>query len=234
MGFNILNIVESVILLFITLLIFTFTYLIYKRTEGASLAYKKWATATLVLFFARITFLIIFILDGFEVISSIQKEGMKNIGRGINIAGYFFLPIGAIYLSKDMGFREINQKFIQNLKLVFFTSIIIICSFFFFLLVILETDTFSKLSISTFNLLNSIVFAFTIYHFRPIQKQLKDTNSCWNILYVGLFAAFGNDFAGIFTYLSFYIELLSIILQLIMALCFIFGFYKLAKLVEAI
>ncbi len=232
MAYDVLYILSNSILWIIQFFIFIICFDIYKNTKGASLAYKKWATGLFLLLLGSTIYLIFgVVFEANETSTRDINEFHKILGHAIEGFGYFYLPVGIMYLSKDMGFGKVNEDTIRKSQIIFFGAIISI-----FLILMSSIIYFSIIKIIgiSYRIIYLVIWVFTIYYFRDIYSMLKGTNKCWLYLYIGLFAAFFNALTRILFYFIPIFDYISVVFQLILAIGFIGGFLKLAKMVEAI
>lgn len=217
---------------FVTFLIFLICFLIYKNTKGASIAYKIWGKAVFIVFFATVVSIISGIAFGCnDTDPNLKNEIHTVVVHTIKAFGYFYIPIGIMYFSKDLGFVEIDKNIIQKIKIGFFS----IVSFIFTLLIVLIPITnVIPLSNAIFNSLYVTLWCYMIYYYIPVYKHLKSTNICWLLIFIGIFGGLVSDLSVLVTLLVPEIKALVDIGQLVMAVGFIFGFFKLGKMVEAI
>ena len=215
----------------ISFTVFFISYRIYSHTEGASLAYKKWAIGTFLSFLAVFMYLLIGLI-GSDNFSS-EFIAIKNIIGNVLISlGYFYFPIGVMYLSKDIGIGTVNEVTIKKIQKIFFGFIFLFCLSLAFTIPFKDIRNESRIF---FNTLYSIIWIFTISRYAHVYPTLKQitNNRCWTLLYVGIIGAFLNDFLTVIDCLTgtslFYIILAS---QLMMAVGIIFAFFMLAKMLN--
>ncbi len=235
MGLDVTYIISNFILLIVELVIFTFSLLIYKNTKGASLAYKKWAIATGTLLIAALIHIIGGLAFGLsEEGSSNLNEFQKLISGVITLLAYFYIPVGVMYLSKDMNFSDLNEKKIKNYKLMFFLIIFLINIF---LGIFIPFFKIRKILGIIHAILYTFVWIFALNFFATLYKKMMDItgNNCWLYLYIAIWAGlFNNIFLLMqFLILSWFV-LFVLLIRVVMAIAFIFGFLKLAKMLKVI
>ncbi len=223
----------SLIMLIISIVVFLISFRIYYKTKGASVAYKMWAIGT-----ALITLtLSLYIING--VVFESTKTSSDNeheitliVANSIGVCGYFYIPVGIMYLEKDMDMGRVDEKLIKKSQFIFYSIIILIFGIFMTLVPFFELR---KSSGVIFNLLYSLVWIFTAYYYYPLYKNLKSINLCWSFFYLAILASFGNNTFSMLSVIfsdSFFIIILTF--ELMMAIGFIGGFLMLAKMVEAV
>lgn len=228
-------VLSNMIVFVIQLVIFLLCIRIFTKTKGASLAYKNWAIATFFLLFSSIIHItagVAFGLD--EYTSTNANEFQKLSSELITFFGYIYLPIGVLYLSKDMNVKNINEPYVEKTRTLIY---IIGCSIFVFFLTLIPFFEIRKITASVYVSLYLSVWIYTFKIYRPLYPHLSTltNNSCWKYIYIAIFAAMSD---AIFLLISFlYSEsVVPIILlsRFIMAVGFIFGFFKLARMLDAI
>ncbi len=233
MAIDISYVLANLIVFIIEIVIFYLSLQIYRKTKGASLAYNMWAKATFLMLFGTFIRLINAIFfEGTTEISTNKNEIVEIVGNTIMALGFFYIPVGMMYLSRDLGTGNVNNIFIERTRILFYTFIGSMAIFYLLLFPIYKiVSTVLIMSLILF----IVIFTFTLIIYNNLYKQfLKTTNSCWLYLYIGIFFMIVSEF---FEILSFFIPLASypqLMLQSISAVGFIGGFYKLAKMVEAI
>ena len=219
----------------ITSVVFFFCFVIYKNTKGASLAYKKWAIATFLLLLSACIWIFAgLVFECNESSSTDKNELNKLVGDTVNAFGYFYLPLGAMYFSKDMGFGSVNEDLIKKSQIIFYSAIIVIFSF---LAVLIPYFRLLKIIGIVFNSIFIVIWLFLIYYYNIAYRNFKriTVNSSWLLISIGIFAALGNDiFSLLYFLVSESVDSFTIAFRVVMAVCFITGFFKLAKMVEAI
>ncbi len=226
-------VIQYAILAVIEFTVFLFSYSIYRKTKGASLTYKMWAIGTFILFISSIFYLICAIpFECNEQISNNKNEIHRVIGGALTAFGYFYIPLGLLYLSKDFDVGDVNQKMIKKIQIIFFSVIILISIFFIILSPLYKI--LNVVSIS-FNFLYFLVWVFSIYEYKPLyNKILKQINVCWILIYIAMIGGILSEVFNILLHVFSFFEYLMLISQLVMAFGFISGFYKLAEMVEAV
>ena len=216
----------------IEIIIFLFCYLIYKNTKGASVAYKMWAISTFLLLIGS-SFLLIngILFEGSDSRQTNKNEVTEIIASTIHAFGYFYVPVGVLYLSKDMGIGKINEDLIKKSQIIFFSAI---SSVSISLMVIFPFFEIVSIIGITFNLLYVIIWIFSIISYYALYDALKTTNRCWLLIYIGMWGMFTSEVFNIIYFLIPEAAYLMILAQLVGSAGFIGGFFKLAKMVEAI
>ena len=167
-----------------------------------------------------------------DSVSTDKNEINAIIAESISAFGYFYIPVGVMYLSKDMGIGSINENIIKKSQIIFVCIIGLISVLFVVLL-----PFFKILSIVgiTFNFLYSTIWIFTIYRYNGLYHEiLKAMNRCWLFIYIGIIAGFVSELFHVIYLLISEAEYLVIFCQLLLAASFIIGFFKLAKMIDAI
>ncbi len=225
-------ILVNVIQLITVLGVFFLSYNIFKNTKGASLAYKKWATGTFLMVIATSIFLLFGIFGCNDTSSRDISEFHRVLGSTFLGLGYFYVPLGVLYLSKDMDVGEINYNLIKKDK-IFFIIILILLFVIFSSLVPLYKMI--EIIVFTYGSLYIVVWFFTTYYYAKIYPILKNMSSCWTFLYLGIIGGIltGTDVI-LALLISGYFEFISLIGQLMMIVGFFIGFFKLAKVLDAI
>ncbi len=233
MSVDIVYVASNSILFVIELIIFIFTYRIFKNTEGASLAYKKWAIATFLLLIGATIYVSFGILAGANETSNDSiNEFHKILARTIQSLGFFYLPIGFLYLSRDLDIASINESSFRKYQIVFYSLII---SIFIVSMLFLPFFDIIRPTGIVFNLMYVFIWVLSLTIFEKAYPILKTVNSCWSFLRIALWASLFHDvFYVLYLTFSDLIEPLILVTELFMAFGFIVGFYKLAKMVEAI
>ncbi len=227
-GYLASNVISSLL----TFVIFFICFRIYSRTPGATLAYKKWAQATFIIFIAVFIHVFVALTGTPNNSTKDSAESFRIFSAFLLSLGYFYFPIGVMYLTKDMGFGDINYETIKKIRSIFL-SIIISLSIFFAILV--PFFVIRKVLGIISNLVFSLIWVATIYNYNKIYENLKKLHFSWTIIYIGIICAFFNDFfSTLQNILDISLIYLTITFQLLMAIALIIGFFKLAKMVEAI
>lgn len=218
----------------IEIFVFMLSIMIYKNTKGASLAYKKWAESMFVLLVAASIYITGIIAFGCSESGTTDKNELYVLIAGtLDVLAYFYIPVGVMYLSKDMGFGSVNEELIKKIQILFYCIIFSLSIIF---IAILPFFKIRRLMGAIFNLLFTIVWISAIYYYNNVYKYLKTTNNCWLFLYLALIFSFASSTSAVI-YFATYVELFSLLTTLFgvgMALGYITGFFKLAKMVEAI
>ena len=225
-------VISYTILWIIEFVVFSICYTIYIKTKGASLAYKKWAIGTLLLLMGTTTYL--FSAIAFECndsVSTDKNEIHKIIGCTLIALGYFYVPVGVMYLAKDLGIGSIDENLIEKSQIIFFSTISLISIFFMVLFPFFEILSLVGV---TFNFLYVLIWLCAIYPFKGIYTNFRTMNRCWLLIYIGMFASLASEVLSVIYYIIPEAEYPMIFSQLLMAAAFISGFFKLAKMVEAI
>ncbi len=213
--------------------VFFLSLLVYKNTKGASLGYKKWAIGTFILLISSILFITAAtVFECSEEVSSNKNELHKIIIGSITAIGYFYIPVGLLYFSKDLGVSNFDEDLIKKSQIIFFNAIFSIA-----ILYIVLFPFFKILSIvgATLNSIYAFVWIFAIFEYKePYQKILKGTNFGWTLMYIGMFAGLFSEIFNVLFFVIPEVEILQIISEIIMAFGFISAFTKIAKMVEAI
>ncbi len=213
--------------------VFINCYLIYKHAKGGSEAYKFWAIGTFIIFLAMIFYISCGLLIGANETSKTDKNELhKVIGHTIVAVGYSYIPLGIMYLSKDMGFGKVNEALLKKVHIGFFAVIFLFCSIF------LALVPFFKVKIVAgvvFNIVFVLIWSVGIYFYHDAYKPLKNItgNNCWLWIYVGIVANFLREFFNVLYFIvsdSLYIVLS--IFQIIMALGYIIGFFLMRKMLK--
>ncbi len=226
-------ILSYLIFCLIEVLVLIFIFKIYRSTSGASLAYKKWAQGIFLLFLGCFLFVFCGLLfECSDSISTNKNEIMLIVGNILIAFGYFYIPLGVLYLSKDFGVGNVNETLIKKTQIVFFTSMSILAMVFGIF------TPFYKI-INVIGFIFCLVFAsiwiFTLYFYKKIYNSvLKKINICWTFIYLGMaFGLVSEIFNAIYFVIPFFVYPM-LISQLIMASNLILGYFKLAKMVEAL
>ncbi len=232
MSIDVTYVLSHSILLVIEFTIFLLSFTIYKKTKGASLAYKMWAIATFLMLISttiRLTNGILF--EGTVEISNNRNEFFEIFGAFLMALGYFYIPVGVMYLSKDFNVGIINKDLIKKSQVIFFS---LICSLTVIYLILLPFyEIIKTVAILALTIYFS-VWIFTLFIYKGIYEQvLKYTNKCWLYLYLGVLFLAISEIFQISAFFVSWAEYLKLIFQLLSAVGFIDGFYKMAKMVEA-
>ncbi len=227
-------VISMAIVWVISFIIFYISYSIYKKTEGATEGYKYLSIALLLQLISSSIHLIGGIGFGLDEYSSKDvNEIQKLISDVFTIFGYFYLPIAVLYMSKDMGIGDVDQKLIKKVQKIFFASI---TPLFIILAAIIPFYATRRFSASIMVFVSLILWVFTIYYYKSVYRNFIEItkNSCWQYLYIAIITGF---LSSIFLFFDFILEpidlyLFVLITRFFMAIGFIFGFFKLAKMVE--
>lgn len=221
------------VLAFIEFFVFLLSYLIYTRTKGASVAYKKWAIGTFILLMGGVSFLTAAVLfECNEDESSNKNELHKIIGGSIIALGYFYIPVGILYFSKDLGVINFDEKMIKKAQIIFFSVISAITVFFVILVPYFKILTIIGV---TLNSLYAFVWIFAIFAYQDVYSQiLKNAPTGWTLIYIGMIAAFFSEILNVLYFIAPEFEIPQLICEFLMAFGFVGGFFKIAKMVEAI
>ncbi len=226
MSLNIVALIQESIIALTVFFVFFLCYRIYSKAEGASLAYKCWAKGTFLAFLGQL-FYVFFALG----ISDIFELLKKFIGNILIISGYFYFPVGVMHLSKDLDMGSIDKNIIKKIQTIFLSSVFLIYLTIAILYPFFDIDLARALM---FNLLLSFVWVFTLFLYSKIYSVIKSitNNSGWTWLYLGLFAALGNDlFSSFEPFVPVFIILITF--RLIRAISFILAFFKISKMLQA-
>ena len=215
------NTIQSIILS----VVFIICLLIYTNTKDASLAYKKWAIGTSLMLIGPITSLMFGLLfECNETSTRAINEFHQILSSAMLAFGYFYLPVGVMYFSKDMDIGNVNEHVIRRSQYIFFSSVLAISCIFG---VMIPFFSIIKIIGVVFNILYAFVWIFTIYYYRSVYSVVKSMNSCWSYLYVAVFVSLCNN---VLTTLSLilwpFLYPITLGLLSIMAFGFITGFFK--------
>ncbi len=234
MAIDIFYLTSNIILFTIEFVIFSLCLQIYKNTEGASEAYKMWALGTGILLIASSMYILCTLFLGCDAISSTtENEIQKTIGSTIDLSGYFYIPVGIMYLSKDLGLGVVDKKEIKKSRIIFYTIIFSTSAFLIGLIPFFELRRTIGIS---YNIIYASVWFITLYFYKDVYSTLKTTNICWTLLLFAVCSSLISNFTNIIyfsTNIGFFGSI-NLLFQLTMAFFYISGFFKLAKMVEAI
>lgn len=234
MSIDVAYVSSYVIHLIVELVIFLTCFKIYRNTKGSSLAYKNWALGTYLLLISTIVYISCGIFLGCsDRVSSTKNEIHKIIGYVFMSFGFFYIPVGVMELSKDVGMQRIDATTIKKLQKRFFITIL--CVVIIFTILIPGFEIMRPLGF-TFNILFTFIWVITLYYFRSIYPLLKTltNNNCWTFIYFGMFCSFFGSILGAVYFINQSAEYPFIFFQLLMSIGFVIGFLKLGKMLEAL
>ncbi len=232
MAIDVAYVVSYLIYCIITAIVLFFSLSIYLNTKGASLAYKMWAIGTCLLFIGCFVYLVGGLLfEASNTDSSDKNELIAILGESIVGFGYFYLPVGVMYLSKDMEITDIDKKLIKKVQIIFFSLIGFTTISFLALFSFYKMLTIIGI---VFNFLYVLIWLVTLYPYRAVYQTLKSMNSCWLLIYIGIITGLISEILSVFMYVIPVLEYIMILFQLIMALSLVLAFFKLAKMLEAV
>ncbi len=224
--------IQNVIISIITFSIFIINVLIYKRTEGGSRAYKCWAIATFfILLDSLVSLTSSIVISSNPLKDSNINELFQLISLSFSAIGYFYIPVGMLNLSSDLGIHNINQKKILKIERIY--QIIIICIFIFFFAIIFEFYS-AKIIRSFFNLLLSLVWVLSFYIFYPFYKKAKEIELPWKYLLAGVIFAIIQSISANINDIGIEIfEYIRLPFVALLGFSLLLGFYKLGKDLKA-
>ncbi len=220
----------------ISFFIFLISFRIYKYTEGASKAYREWYRGTFLIFTASMIYLFFGLTFGCNDTSiSNINEFHKILGFTVMSFGFFYLPLGIMYLSRDIGVGELNKQIIKKIQLVFFMTILFVSLF---LMLLLPYFKIIKLAGILFNSLYVGIWFLGIYFFNKAYRPLKTMtkNNCWLFLYLGMVAELIKEILNLAYFIvdTVFIYSLMLLGQIMMIISLVIGFFKIAKMLEVI
>ncbi len=232
MAVDIPFIISNVIITIVTFILFVFNYLIYKKTTGGSYAYRCWMFATFFMFLYGI----IAVSGGFivaeeELDSSNLNEMFKLVSLSISALGYFYVPLGILYLGSDLEIYNLDQKRIKQLQIVYFSFIL---TYFTLFLILIFDYYVVEIFRNLFDLIFSLIWIFSFIIYQKFYKEMRKIDIAWSYLFLGLFSLVGQSIAttlrdiglGIFQYVM-------ILFQGLLGIFLILSFYRLGKMLEA-
>ncbi len=212
---------------------FYFNLRIYRSTTGGSYAYRCWAIATFFIFMASFVALIGSLVAGDDYLaSSNSNEIIQLFSFSFSTIGYFYLPIGILYISSELHTYDLDQKKIKMTEIGYLLFILSsFCTFFVLLFEFYVVNIFGPM----FYAIETIIWTITLFVYYPFYKEIKNINKTWSYLFFGIICALTQSVLTHFKDIGF--EIFGYFRTLFIALLgifFIFGFYKLAKMVEAV
>ncbi len=227
-------IISNIILCLIASLLLYINISIYKETKGGSNAYKCWAIATIFIFINSFFVLISgFFTGSDELDSSNLNEIVKLITFSLASIGYFYIPLGALHLSNDMDIYHIDKKKIRKLELFW---VIFILSYFIGAFSLLFEYYIAEFIRNFFDIIITTTWIFSIAVYYPFYNKIKNLgNDSWTYLFLGVICSFLSALSANIRDIGLDIfQYIKLVFDTLLGLFYILGFYKLAKMVEAI
>ncbi len=235
MALDLLYVIQSTVVLFVVLVLFSLSFLIYQRTKGGSLFYKVLTLGMgFLLVQSSIHTFASLVLGLHETSESLTNEFVKTIAPTFGMLGYFYIPLAILHIAKDMGFGDLNQETILKIRNIFFIGVIVInWTLFAF------APFFSLVRLMGFihMLMYFGIWLFSLYIYNQFYRDLISLtgNSCWNYIYTAIVGGLFNS-GGMILYFAGleFLYIFTIVAMLVLAVSILIGFFKLAKMLEAI
>ncbi len=230
---NISFIISNFVLGLATFILFFLSFLIYKRVVGGSYAYRCWANAAFIIFVYALLEVVGSIFVGKNHFNSSNlNEIFQVTGYTLNAIGYFYIPLGLLYLSSDLGIYHLNNKKIYFLEKLWIVSMLISFGVF---MALIPKYYIVKVFMNTYNIMFTFVWIFSIVVYYKPYIELKKTSLAWTYIFLGLVSSLFKCITRIIRDfgISSSIGNLVGIFDALLGIFFILAFYKLGKTVEA-